>query len=71
MTINPRPLPGLVRRDVWMAERGHCDRTGKRWQDRGFLVVRYLGRKPYVDETATLERLREADTYRDKKRPAT
>ena len=32
------------------------DRTAKRWQDDGQIIVRYLGRQPFVDIPATAQR---------------
>jgi hypothetical protein len=57
-------LPGLERRDLWAARLGKCDKTAKRWQDRGLIVVRYLGKDPYVDLEKTAARLRGDDKRR-------
>jgi hypothetical protein len=52
-------LPGFMERAAYMREKhGKSDFTGKRWQDRGLLVVRYFGRTPHVDLIATAERAR-------------
>jgi len=42
-------IPGLELRSKWAAKLGKCDTTAKRWQDAGKIVVRYVGRDPYVD----------------------
>jgi hypothetical protein len=57
-------LPGLVLRSEWAAQLGYCDKTAKRWQDAGKIVVRYLGRQAFVDIEATAARVRGADTPR-------
>jgi hypothetical protein len=56
-----RPLPGLVHRDTYMRELGLHPATGRRWQGAGKIVVRYLGRQPYVDVPATGARVRGED----------
>jgi hypothetical protein len=51
-----RPAPGLVKRPIYMRDyHGKSDATGKRWQDKGQIVVTYPygGRTPYVDVPAT------------------
>jgi hypothetical protein len=40
----PNPLPGFMLRSKWAAARGRCDRTAKRAQDRGEIVVHYFGK---------------------------
>ena len=59
-------LPGLVLRRKWAAQLGKCDRTAKRWQDKGLIVVRYFGKDPYVDVPATADRARGLDKRRRK-----
>ena len=61
------PLPGHVLRPVWAARLGKCDRTAKRWQDAGLIVVTYLGKDPYVDVERTAARLRGEDRRRGRK----
>jgi len=58
------PLPGFVLRKQWAEARGRCDRTAKRAQDRGEIVVRYFGKDPYVDVEATIARSRGEDRRR-------
>jgi hypothetical protein len=60
----PNPLPGLVPRRKWAAGVGKCDRTAKRLQDAGKIVVRYVGKDPYVDLEATARRIRGEDRPR-------
>ena len=60
----PNPLPGLVPRRKWAAGLGKCDRTAKRLQDAGKIVVRYVGKDPYVDVEATAARIRGEDRPR-------
>ena len=56
-------LPGFEPRRQFMKQRFRkCDRTGKRWQDEGLLVVRYFGKEPYVDVEKTFARMRGEDT---------
>jgi hypothetical protein len=45
-------------RPAWAAALGKCDRTAARWQAAGMIVVRYVGRMPYVVLDATAARLR-------------
>ena len=48
------PHGGFMRRDDYMRQvHKRVDYTGKRWQKAGLLVVRYVGKTPYVDITAT------------------
>jgi hypothetical protein len=60
----PNPLPGLMPRHQWAAGIGKCDRTAKRLQDAGKIVVRYVGKDPYVDLEATAARIRGEDNRR-------
>jgi hypothetical protein len=55
-------LPGLMRRAEYMrVVHNKTDFTGKRWQRQGLLVVRYIGKAPYVDLEATTRRMRGED----------
>jgi hypothetical protein len=58
------PLPGFVLRRKYMRRLNKSDHTGKRWQDKGDLVVRYFGKDPYVDLEATARRARGEDNVR-------
>jgi hypothetical protein len=58
------PLPGFERRDLWAAKMDRSDASAKRWQDRGRIVVRYLGNIPFVDLEATAARVRGEDRPR-------
>jgi hypothetical protein len=59
------PAPGFVRRDEYMrTAHNKSDYTGRRWQARGELVVRYFGRTPFVDVPATAARKRGEDRPR-------
>jgi hypothetical protein len=58
------PLPGLMSRQEWAAAIGKCDRTAYRMQTRGEIVVRYVGKDPYVDLEATAARMRGEDSKR-------
>jgi hypothetical protein len=61
-------LPGLMPRHKWAKEAlGKSDRTAKRLQDAGRIVVRYIGKDPYVDIAATSLRLRGEDRRRGRK----
>jgi hypothetical protein len=64
MTDIPDPLPGFVLRRVYMARFGKTDFTGRRWQERGEIVVKYFGKDPYVDLVATAARKRGEDRPR-------
>jgi hypothetical protein len=55
------PLPGLTPRKQWAAGTKKCDRTAKRLQDAGLLVVHYIGKTPYVDVQATAARIKGED----------
>jgi hypothetical protein len=61
------PLPGFELRSKWAAKLGKCDRTAKRWLDAGHIVVRYIGKEPYVDLEATAARMRGEDGRRRRK----
>jgi hypothetical protein len=54
-------LPDMMLRTAWAASIGKHDRTAKRWQDAGLIVVRYVGRDPYVILSKTAARLRGED----------
>jgi hypothetical protein len=54
----PTALPGLMLRRAWAEQIGKCDRTAKRLQDAGKIIVRYVGKDPYVDLEATAARIR-------------
>jgi hypothetical protein len=58
------PLPGLMPRAAWAASIGKCDRTAKRLQDAGRVVVRYIGKEPFVDIEATAARIKGEDGTR-------
>jgi hypothetical protein len=60
----PDPLPGLMPRIEWAAKTNRCDRTAKRLQDAGKIVVRYIGKIPYVDIEATAARIKGEDKRR-------
>ena len=67
------PLPGFMSRAEYMKQvHNKSDFTGRRWQARGELVVRYFGRTPFVDTEATIRRLRGEDQPRRRRkgRPA-
>ena len=57
-------LPGFMLRSEWAAMMGKCDVTAKRWQDKGKIVVVYLGQEAYVDIEKTAARLRGEDKPR-------
>jgi hypothetical protein len=57
-------LPGFMPRKTWAKQIGRCDRTVKRWQDRGQIVVRYFGNLPCVDIEATADRRRAENNRR-------
>ena len=57
----PNPLPGFMPRHEWAAQLGKCDRTAKRLQDAGRIVVIYIGKDPFVDLERTAARLRGED----------
>jgi predicted site-specific integrase-resolvase len=63
-TLSASPLEGFVLRRTWAAQLGKSDRTAKRWEDAGKIVVRRLGRDPYVDLEATAARMRGEDRRR-------
>jgi hypothetical protein len=54
-------LPGFMPRKTWAAALNRHDRTAKRMQDRGEIVVRYFGNLPCVDLEATAARRRGED----------
>ena len=58
MVERDSPLPGFEPRAQWAARLGKCDRTAKRWQDAGLIVVTYMGKEPYVDVEGTADRMR-------------
>lgn len=61
-------LPGLMPRRRWAQEVLHkSDRTAKRLQDAGRIVVTYIGKEPYVVIEATGRRLRGEDRGRGRK----
>jgi hypothetical protein len=55
------PLPGFMPRKDWAKANDLCDRTAKRLQDRGRIVVQYLGKFPFVDVPGTAARMRGGD----------
>jgi hypothetical protein len=54
-------LPDMMPRAEWAAKKGKTDRTVRRWQDAGLIVVAYVGRDPYVVLSKTAARLRGED----------
>jgi hypothetical protein len=55
-------LPGLMPRKEWARKAlKSCDRTAKRLQDKGRIVVEYIGKEPFVVIEATAARLRGDD----------
>jgi hypothetical protein len=56
-------IPGFMLRRDWAAQLKppKTDWTAKRWQDAGKIVVRYIGKDPYVDIEATIARMRGDD----------
>lgn len=56
--MNSEVIPGFELRSKWAERLGKCDTTAKRWQDAGKIVVRYIGRDPFVDIEATAARIR-------------
>jgi hypothetical protein len=60
----PSAVPGFMPRHAWAAQLGKCDRTAKRWQDAGQIVVVYMGKDPYVDIEKTTARMRGEDRRR-------
>jgi hypothetical protein len=64
MTDTLEPLPGFIRRDEYMARFGKSDFTGRRWQQKGEIVVVYFGKEPFVDLEATARRMRGEDKPR-------
>jgi hypothetical protein len=63
-------LPGLMHRAEWARKAiNSTDRTAKRLQDAGKIVVRYIARQPYVDIEATAARIR-GDDMPNRKRAA-
>ena len=59
------PLAGLMPRPQWARKAlNKSDRTAKRLQDAGRIVVTYIGKDPYVVLEATARRLRGEDRPR-------
>jgi hypothetical protein len=54
-------LPGFVERDEWARRAKRHPGTVKRWEDKGLIVVRYVGRLAFVDTAATAARMRGED----------
>jgi hypothetical protein len=53
------PLPGFMPRPQYMrVVHNKSDFTGRRWQAKGTLVVKYFGKSPFVDTEATAARAR-------------
>jgi hypothetical protein len=71
MTTDDAPsalLPGFMLRKQWARQAlNKCDRSAKRLQDKGLIVVRYFGKDPYVDIPATAARMRGEDGRRGRK----
>jgi hypothetical protein len=63
------PLPGFMPRHEYMRRLGKTDFTGRRWQEKGEIVVRYFGKDPYVDLEATAARVRGQDRPRRARPP--
>jgi hypothetical protein len=63
-------LPGFLPRKVFAKKIDRCDRTVKRMQDRGEVVVTYFGNQPFVDLEKTLARRRGEDKRRGRGRSA-
>ncbi len=51
-------LQGLMPRKQFAAQMGRCERTVKRWEDQGRLVVIKLGNDRLIDVEKSLSRLR-------------
>ena len=68
--MNSEVIPGFELRSKWAERLGKCDTTAKRWQDAGKIVVRYIGRDPYVDLEATAARIRGETATRRRGRTA-
>ena len=61
-------LPGLMPRAEWARKAiNSTDRTAKRLQDAGKIVVRYIARQPFVDIEATTARIRGADKPKNRR----
>jgi hypothetical protein len=54
-------LPGFMPRKTFAERMNRCDRTVKRMQDRGEIIVTYFGNQPFVDLEKTLARRRGED----------
>jgi hypothetical protein len=63
-------LPGFMPRKQFAEKIGRCDRTAKRLQDAGKIVVTYLGNQPLVDVEKSLARMRGEDKRRSRGRAA-
>jgi hypothetical protein len=51
-------LSGLMPRKEFAAKVNRCERTVKRWQDQGKLVVFSIGNERWVDVEKSLARIR-------------
>jgi hypothetical protein len=71
MTDQTCPLPGFKHRDLFMQEMDRRPATGRRWQGKGLIVVRYFGKEPYVDLDATAARARGEDRPKRRQRAQT
>jgi predicted site-specific integrase-resolvase len=63
-TDKPYVLLGLMPRKDFAAEMDVCERTTKRWEDQGRIVVVHLGNQRLVDVEKSLARLRGEDRPR-------
>jgi hypothetical protein len=61
------PLPGLIPRRLYAKQVNRSERTLKRWEDAGQLVVRRQGNECLVDVEGTAARLRGEDRHRGRK----
>jgi hypothetical protein len=57
-TDKPYVLPGMMPRKDFAAAMEVCERTTKRWEDQGRIVVVHLGNQRLVDVEQSLARLR-------------
>jgi hypothetical protein len=60
-------LPGLMRRKEFARRANRCEKTLKRWEDAGKIVVVHLGNERLIDVPKTLARLRGEDRRRGRK----
>jgi hypothetical protein len=61
-------LEGLMPRKEWARQAlNRCDRTAKRLQDAGMIVVVTIGKQPFVDIKKTAARIRGDDQPKRKR----